>query len=363
MDMQRVRLALARLSFHSRARERCWKRIGRQLKITHLPLEYCFHVLEERALEDKNPLAHVYADIGARLSRGYSVGAAIAPYATPEEVMLIDAGQAAGEHGLAQGFLRSATLMEKRRLMKAAIVRELVYPASLVTAMAAFLVVIAHVLVPRLAVLADPSTWQGAGAMLYQVSLFASSGEGLACLGLVAALALAAGFSLPRLTGRIRLVADHVPPWSVYRLLTVVSWCYATALMLETRQKLGVILQGLVDARETSPYLRWRLLPLLWADSRGYSLGEALCQSPDRWPDRTMAEDMRVYSALPGFADMVAELAEGLMEDAMERVRRLAKGLGGLAIVGVVGLLLLLVAGLFGIQEQITGSVGRMGHL
>ena len=76
-----------------------------------------------------------------------------------------------------------------------------------------------------------------------------------------------------------------------------------------------------------------------------------------------MAEDMRVYSSLPGFADMVTEVAEGLMEDAMERVQRLAKTMGGLAILGVIALLILLVMGLFGIQEQITGAVGRMGHI
>lgn len=159
------------------------------------------------------------------------------------------------------------------------------------------------------------------------------------------------------------MYADYLPPWSVYRLVTGVSWLYATALLLQTRQKLGTILQGIMEARATSPYLRWRLNPIHQRVCLGLSLGEALCRGKDRWPDRTMAEDMRVYSSLPGFADMVTEVAEGLMEDAMERVQRLAKTMGGLAILGVIALLILLVMGLFGIQEQITGSVGRMGHI
>ena len=380
MILSKARLALAGWNFHPGVRERCWKRLGRQLETAHLPLEYCFHLLEERALADKSPLSLVYATIGARLARGYSVGAAIASFATPEEVMLIDAGQSAGETGLAKGFLRAASLMEKKRQMRAAIAKELVYPAkkrqmraaiakelvypaSLVAAMAAFLVVIAHVLVPKLAVLANPATWQGAGAVLYETSLFVSSWKGAATLLGLCLAGLAIVLSLPHLTGRVRVYADYLPPWSVYRLVTGVSWLYATALLLQTRQKLGTILQGIMEARATSPYLRWRLNPIHQRVCLGQSLGEALCRGKDRWPDRTMAEDMRVYSSLPGFADMVTEVAEGLMEDAMERVQRLAKTMGGLAILGVIALLILLVMGLFGIQEQITGAVGRMGHI
>ena len=363
MILSKARLTLAGWNFHPRVRERCWKRLGSQLETAHLPLEYCFHLLEERAIADKSPLALVYATIGARLARGYSIGAAIASFASPEEVMLIDAGQSAGEKGLAHGFLRAASLMEKKRQMRAAIAKELVYPASLVAAMAAFLVVIAHVLVPRLAVLANPATWQGAGAILYETSLFVSSWKGAATLLGLCLAGLAIVLSLPHLTGRVRVYADYLPPWSVYRLVTGVSFLYATALLLQTRQKLGTILQGIMEARATSPYLRWRLHPIHQRVCLGLSLGEALCRGKDRWPDRTMAEDMRVYSSLPGFADMVTEVAEGLMEDAMERVQRLAKTMGGLAILGVIALLILLVMGLFGIQEQITGSVGRMGHI
>lgn len=356
-------MMLARAQFAARTRERCWTRLSRQLALTRLPLEYCFRQLEERARRDRSLLARVYADIARRLAGGLSVGEAIAPYAGPEEVMLIDAGQRSGERGLAEGFRLAAQCMARHRAMRSAVVRELLYPASLMAAMCACLIVISTVLVPRLAILANPATWQGAGAMLYKVSLFVSSAAGLvSLLGLLAA-GLLVVCSLPRLTGRLRRWADHVPPWSVYRLLTGVSWLYATALLLQTRQQLGVILRRLILARETSPYLRWRLLPIVEADSQGLSLGDALCSTPDRWPDREMAEDIRVYSALPGFSDMLTELAEHLMTDAMERVQRLAKMLGGVAILIVIVLMLLLVTGLFGIQEQITSSVGRMGNL
>ena len=356
-------MALARAGFAAKTRERCWTRLSRQLALTRLPLEYCFRQLAERAAKDKSLLAHVYADIAARLARGLSVGEAIAPYAGPEEVMLIDAGQRSGEKGLAEGFRLAAQCMQKRRTMRTAIVRELVYPASLMAAMCACLIVISTVLVPRLAILANPATWQGAGAILYKVSLFVSSVRGLAALAGLLTLAVLVWLSLPRLTGKVRYYADFLPPWSVYRLLTGVSWLYATALLLQTRQQLGVIVRRLILARETSPYLRWRLLPVLEADSQGLSLGDALCSTKDRWPDRDMAEDIRIYSALPGFSDMLTALAEHLMTDAMERVQRLAKLLGGVAIAGVVVLMLLLVTGLFGIQEQITSSVGRMGNL
>lgn len=361
--LARLKRSFAKLSFSARERERCWKKVGRQMRAARLPLEHCFHLLEHRARAEKSILAHVYADIGQRLSEGYSIGEAIGPYAAPEEVMLVDAGQTAGDRALAEGFLQAAELMEKTRFIKGAVMKELLYPCTLFLAMCAFLVVVATVIVPKLAALSNPLAWQGAGALLYRASLFVTSPSGLCtAIGLVL-LAMLVAASLPRLTGRARDVLDRVPPWSVYRLLVGVTWLYATATLLRTRQKLGVILRKVVTAPGTTRYLRWRLLPVLAADERGYSLGDALCLAKSRWPDRHVSDDMRTYSSLPGFEQMLPAIAGELLEETVERVQQLARTLGGIAILAIVGLMLLLVVGLFGIQDQITSSVGSMGRL
>ena len=88
---------LAKSSFDARTRERCWKKLARQLRHTHLSLEHCFRILQERAKKEKNPTHLIYGRIVQSLLNGDTIGKALSRYATPEEVMLIDSGQTGGE--------------------------------------------------------------------------------------------------------------------------------------------------------------------------------------------------------------------------------------------------------------------------
>ena len=355
---------LARLSFTARQRCQCWEQVSEQMKATHLPLEYCFKTLTKQAREDRDLLALVYADITARLNEGHSIGRAIAPYAGPEEVMLIDAGQTAGEAALSQGFLKAALLMHKRREIRDLIVRQLAYPCVLFLALGCFLVLIATVIVPMLASLSNPATWQGAGALLYHLATLVTSWQGLALALTGLVLLLAALCSLPHWTGRLREICDSVPPWSLYRLLTGVSWLYATATLLQTRgMKLGIILRRLLKAPETSRYLRWRLVPVCLADNQGYTLGEALWRSRGHWPDRSLARELRAYAVLPTFNTLLPSLTDKLLKDTMRRVERSTKIINAASLAAIIGLLLLFVAGIFSIQEQLMRTVGAVGGL
>ncbi len=356
--------ALARLSFTARQRAQCWEQIGEQMKATHLPLEYCFKTLTRQAREDKDLLALVFADITARLNEGHSIGRAIAPYASPEEVMLIDAGQTAGEAALAQGFLKAALLMHKRREIRELIVRQLAYPCVLVLALTGFLVLIATVIVPMLSSFSNPATWRGPGAILYHLATLVTSWQGLGlALGFLG-LFLAALASLPRWTGRVREICDNVPPWSLYRLLTGISWLYATATLLQTRgMKLGIIVRRLLATPETSRYLRWRLVPICRADNQGFTLGEALWRSRGHWPDRALARELRAYAALPTFNTLLPALTDKLLKDTMRRVERSTKLINAASFAAIIGLLMLFVAGIFSIQEQLTRTVSAVGGL
>ncbi len=355
---------LARLAFPGRVRERCWKKAGRMLATTRMPVEQCFAVLEERARQDRAPYAFVFKGMRQRLSAGFSIGRALAPWASPEEVMLIESGSLGGTASLAQAFARAARLMEKRRLLQGCIAKELSYPVALMLAVCAFLGVISLVLVPKLAALGDPASWKGAAAALYGTASFIASWKGLG-LGLV--MVLGAGislWSLPRWTGRLRSLADHVPPWSVYRLLAGTSWLYATAMLLSQREvRLSEATAFILEQDSATPYLASHLGPVAEADSRGCTLGEALCQARDRWPDRQLASDLAIYSALPDFRSMLANLAEDMLQEGMEKIQATARTAGSLAMLMVTAALCLVVAGLFGIQEEITSAVGAMGGI
>ena len=103
---------LAKSSFDARTRERCWKKLAKQLRHTHLSLEHCFRILQERAKKEKNPTHLIYGRIVQSLLNGDTIGKALSRYATPEEVMLIDSGQTGGEATLSEGFEKAANLLE-----------------------------------------------------------------------------------------------------------------------------------------------------------------------------------------------------------------------------------------------------------
>ena len=355
---------LVPLVFSGRVRERCWKKTGRMLATTRMPVEQSFAVLEERARQDRAPYAFVFRDIRQRLSAGYSIGRAIAPCASSEEVMLIESGSLAGSASLADAFARAARLLEKRRLLQGCIAKELSYPLALMLAVCAFICAISIVLVPKLAALSSPSSWKGAAGILYAVSCFTASWKGLALGAILVLLAGLSLWSLPRWTGRIRSLADHVPPWSVYRLLSGTSWLYATAMLLSQREvRLSEATAFILEHGRAAPYLASHLGPVAEADSRGCTLGEALCQTRDRWPDRQLASDLAIYSALPGFRSMLAGLAEDMLQEGMEKIQGTARTAGSLAMILATVSICLLVAGLFCIQEEITSATGAIGGI
>lgn len=354
-----LRHRLARLSFDSRTRERCWKKLARQLKFTHLPLEQCFRLLLERAKKDKNPVHHVYAHIVKSLLDGNTLGKALQNFAEPEEVMLINSGQTGGQAALAEGFAKAADLMEKKRKIKGAILKEVAYPILLFCSVIGFLFLISTMLMPEMMRLSDPAKWTGAAWLLYTISTFVTSWYGLASAILFAALLFLIGFSLKRWSGTGRTLADKFPPWSIYRVLVGISWLYAVSILLQMKNiKLVVILKSLIDDPSTSAYLRSRLGPIYRSTVRGMSLGDALDSAGTGWPDPVLVDDLRTYSALPGFNQQLGSIAQEMLNESMEKIQRGASVLGVGSILFLVMTIILMTLGIFSMQQHVTQGLG-----
>ena len=346
---------LARLSFDGKTRARCWKKLAHQLRETHLSLELSFKIFEQRARAEKNPVQYIYAHIVRSLNSGHSIGTALSRYASPEEVMLIDSGQTAGEVALADGFSKAADLLEKKRRIKGLLVKELAYPCLLLACVIGFMFIISTVLIPQLSMLAPPETWTGAGALLYQVTSFVTSWKGAVTGILVIAAAVLIAFSLKHWAGAGRNIADKLPPWSIYRVFSGVSWLYATAILLQTRElKLVTVLKKSLDSPDTSRYLRSRLQPIYLNTMRGKNLGEALFETPTRWPDASLADDLRTYASLPGFNSQLGAFAEEILNESMERIQRGAGMLGSACLILLIAVIGIILTGVLSIQQQLT---------
>ena len=218
-----------------------------------------------------------------------------------------------------------------------------------------FLFIISKVLIPQLSMLAPPETWTGAGALLYQVATFITSWKGAVSGILVIAAAVLVSFSLKNWTGAGRNIADKIPPWSIYRVFSGVSWLYATAILLQTRElKLVNVLKKSLDSPDTSRYLRSRLQPIYLNTMRGKNLGEALFETPTRWPDASLADDLRTYASLPGFNSQLGVFAEEILNESMERIQRGAGMLGSACLILLIAVIGIILTGVLSVQQQLT---------
>ena len=238
------------------------------------------------------------------------------------------------------------------------IVKEVAYPILLFCGVIAFLFTVSNMLVPQMALLSDPEKWTGSAWLLYKISSFITSWYGAAAALLLLCGIVLVWFSFKHWSGIGRSFADKMPPWSVYRIIVGVSWLYATAILLQTRVKLVVILQRAIESPDTSPYLRSRLRPVYRYTMQGLSLGDALCSTPARWPDPILADDLRTYAALPGFNEQLGQIAEEMMAESMERIQRGASLLGVFSLLCIILTIIFLVLGVFSMQQHVTEGIG-----
>ena len=346
---------LARLSFSSKVRERFWRKLASQQR-HNMPLDESLLLFAKQARARKSLHERCYLDIRDRLALGKDIGNALYGYASAEEILLISSSQKGGN--LPEGLMLASELIVAKRKIIGAVVNALAYPAVLIGVLVAFLYVIGTVVMPQLTAITDPTRWQGPALALYRVSQLVNSPYGIVCLaGFLASIFLAV-FSFPRWTGQGRYWADKCPPWSIYRLLVGVSWLHTVATLMFAGRKLIEILDAMLKDRSSTPYLRWVLRRIQIYAARGANLGDALLATKLQWPAPALIDELQTYAALPGFNAQLRSIAADWLDEGIEMIIRAARGLNVFCTILVGLLVILMVAGVSSIQQQIATGLG-----
>ena len=346
---------LAKFAFGSKARERCWRKLASH-QSHHMPIDESLRLFACQSHSAKSLAEHCYIEIRNRLSSGKNMSEALAGYASPEEILLIYASQIGGR--LPEGLLLAADVLAAKRKIMGAVFGALAYPFMLLGVIIGVLYVIAVVVMPELTAITDPRQWQGPAAALYHVSLFVNSAYGIATLVAVLTGILLILLTLPRWTGAGRRQADHLPPWSIYRMLVGVSWLHTVATLMSAGQKLVDILSAMLANPNTTAYMRSILRKINIHAARGASLGDALEKTGLRWPSSQLVEELQAYSNLPGFSEQLRSIANDWLEEGIGMIVRAARGLNVICILITGGLVILMVMGVSSIQQQIAHGLG-----
>lgn len=224
-----------------------------------VPLFNTLRKLESRARK-RNPLsAPMYLEMLKNLQSG-SLSLALRGVASPVELTLIDATQAAGDEAMADGLFFLSETVKKTDLMVAAVQKACTYPLILLAVFAALLMGFSTHAVPVLVNILPPEKWPPAGQLLYGIAQVVTHHGWLIVLGVTVAFALFI-YALPRWAGPWRAKFDRYLPFSMYR-------DYASAMLmisLSSLMRSGTSLQSALERtnKHSSPWARWHIKQIL----------------------------------------------------------------------------------------------------
>ena len=317
-------------------------------------LETIYEGASDDGLRPNRPQALLIRDVIDSLKRGQGLGNSMAKWVSREEVAIIATGEAS--HSLKSSFLEINRLLEHRRRITAAALKMSIYPGILFVAVAAILVIVAYLVVPKLELIVSADQWFGFAVVLRKLAYTVTTlGPGI--LTMLGATAVAVVWALPRYTGEMRNVLDRLPPFSIYRRFNGALFLLGLAVMIRS----GIPLQRALNtlAEHANPWLRQRINGALLGTSKGLNLGEALAQSGHDFPDKDTIRFVRTLASKSGFAESLNSYAETQMEEEVKQVESGAKVFAGVAVVIVVLIALLIAAAAFDIQASVDMAIGR----
>ncbi len=166
-----------------------------------------------REASRKNDIYLAHKAIANRLENGMTFSKAIEPFIPKEESLILEAGEAAGKLANA---LRSVQLQNKAsKEINSLVAAALAEPAMSALSIIATGWFCGASLWPEMLKVVKEEHWPGWALPLVQFEMgLAQNWQFLPCVLLVAWLYW---WSIPRWTGPVRKIFDHIPPWSVYR--------------------------------------------------------------------------------------------------------------------------------------------------
>lgn len=360
-NTDRINLWIARQLFllDTSGRRRLWTKLAKLLT-NGVPIKTALESFQQNRIKIKGPQdAQVLClnDWLASMSDGKRLSDAMQGWTSPEECMLISAGEQAGT--LEKTLRSTVALMTSKSCIRNAVLKGLTYPTILLLAGFGVLQMFASKVIPAFSRIVADDKWTGWAAATVKAARIAD--QWISLLGVAVIVLIVLFFvSLPRWDGKVRIRLDRYAPYSVYRMIHGTSFLIALAAMIESGMRLEIALQQL--SNRSSKWLGNRIHAATVGMRAGMAMGDALQKSGYEFPDREIIGDLMTYSNQSGFEDALILLGREWLEEAVREVegRMAAVFAGMIAVVG--GLLAFIVGGFVAMQVQLTAILRATGH-
>ncbi|CCZ30701.1 type II secretory pathway component PulF [Proteobacteria bacterium CAG:495] len=343
------------LQFSNKTRLKLYRKIASLMK-NRFSLMDALDMLHDGASNGgKNPsepLAIAIASWGRSLNNGMTFSDALKGWAPDRERLMLSVGDVSD---LESALMNLIKVTEGSTKMIRPIVGAITYPAFLTMMSVLIIYAIGVYMVPPMIDAAPTVVWRGMARDLVDLSAWIKDNWLIAFASLPVTMAVIY-FTIGIWTGKVRAFFDNIPPWSLYKVFTGISWLLALSALVKGGTPVSMALRAL--RRDASRYLKERIDKTLVYVNNGDNLGQALAKTGLDFPDREIIGDLKIYSELDNFEEALDKLANDWLEESVYMIEEKAGVLNMAALLSIGGVIAWAVMGTFEMQDQITSSMG-----
>ena len=298
------------------------------------------------------PLAIAIAAWGKALNNGKTFSDALKGWAPARERLMLSVGDVSD---LESALLNLIKVTEGSTKMIRPIIGAIAYPSFLTMMSVLIIYAIGVYMVPPMIDAAPNVIWRGMARDLVDLSAWIKKNWLIAFASLPIAMAIIY-FTIGIWTGKIRAWFDYVPPWSLYKVFTGISWLLALSALVKGGTPVSTAMRAL--RRDSSRYLKERIDKTMVFINNGDNLGQALGKTGLNFPDTEIISDLKIYSELDNFEEALDNLANEWLDESVYLIEEKAGILNMVALLTVGAVIAWAVMGTFEMQDQITNSMG-----
>ena len=298
------------------------------------------------------PMAIAIASWARALQNGQPFSDALKGWAPDRERLMLSVGDVSD---LENALLNLIKVTEGTTKMIRPIIGAIGYPVFLMMMAVLIIYAIGVYMVPPMLDAAPNTRWRGLARDLVNVSAWIKD-YWIIAFSALPVLILIIYATIGVWTGIIRVYFDMIPPWSLYKIFTGITWLLALSALVKGGTPVSTALRAL--RRDASRYLKERIDATLVYINSGENLGSALAKTNLEFPDPEIIGDLKIYSELDNFEEALEKLANDWLEESVYMIEQKAGILNMVALLSVAGVIAWAVMGTFDMQDQITSSMG-----
>ena len=298
------------------------------------------------------PMAIAIASWAKALQNGLPFSDALKGWAPDRERLMLSVGDVSDLEGALMNLIR---VTEGSTKMIRPIIGAIAYPSFLTMMSVLIIYAIGVYMVPPMIDAAPNVIWRGMARDLVDLSAWIKKNWLIAFASLPIAMAIIY-FTIGIWTGKIRAWFDYVPPWSLYKVFTGISWLLALSALVKGGTPVSTAMRAL--RRDSSRYLKERIDKTMVFINNGDNLGQALGKTGLNFPDTEIISDLKIYSELDNFEEALDNLANEWLDESVYLIEEKAGILNMVALLTVGAVIAWAVMGTFEMQDQITNSMG-----